>query len=383
MSETETISPAWPDRPLSEAQIRNRDAAALIPVSRSGAVLMDFAQQVQYAQFMSTAKGAVGAHLMGNVGACLAVMEIANQFGLPMYAVARQSYLVNNRIAFMGQFFHTIVEDYAPLKKGPNGRKLQFRFDGDGPTLKITVSATFEGASEPVEFESPMFKDIMTKNSPLWKSSSPSDVKRQFTYYGVRGWQTTCWPEGMMHAISEDEAAALPPSEYARDVTPIAKDPKVGELRERLAAAREADGDGPREGHQEGFTDAAFTEIANGNGAKTDAAIEETVAAAKVDAPAAEPPKETAAAKPKKPTKAEQKAAAEAAAAKPPADLPKTPAEWVTWATAWLDAETDPAAMRKRWQGEQKLRNEIGVTSEERDPVFVHFQERLTALEGE
>lgn len=382
MSDTDTRThEQWADNDLTENQQRNRQSAALIPVARSGVVPMNFAQLVDYGKFMSTAKGAVGAHLIGNVGACLAVMEIANQFGLPMYAVARQSYLVNNRIAFMGQFFHTIVEDYAPLKKGPNGRKLQFRFEGEGPTLKIIVSATFEGATESVVFESPMFKDIQTKNSPLWKSPSPSDVKRQFTYYGVRGWQTTCWPEGMLHAITEDEAAALPPSEYARDITPI-KDPAVDGLRERLRAAAEADGN-DRDGHREGFTDAAFTEVENGG--KTDPAIESVVEAAKpeappVDAKTVDP--EKPAPKAKKPTKAE-KAAAEAAAKEPPADLPKTPAEWVTWATAWLDAEQDPAAMRKRWQGEQKLRNDIGVTSEERDPVFIHFQERLTALEGE
>lgn len=249
MSNVEIIDTTqWPDKALTDAQRENRKSAALIPVRQGGAIPMNFAQMVDYAKFMSTARGAVGAHLMGNVGACLAVMEIANQFGLPAYAVARQSYLVNNRLAFMGQFFHSIVEDHAPLKKGANGRKLQWRYEGADETLKIIVSAIFEGATEPVEYESPIWKDITVKNSPLWKS----EPKRQFVYFAVRGWQTINWPEGMLQAISGDEAAALPPSEYARDITP-------GEsLMARLAAARiwNEQSEGFTDGHVEAQIDA-------------------------------------------------------------------------------------------------------------------------------
>ncbi len=79
---TDTDTQAWPDRTLTEAQQKNREAASLMPVSRSGALPMDFAQMVDYAKFMATARGAVGAHLNGNVGACLAVMEIAKQFDI-------------------------------------------------------------------------------------------------------------------------------------------------------------------------------------------------------------------------------------------------------------------------------------------------------------
>lgn len=384
MTDTDTQA-AWADNTLTENQQRNRESAALIPVTRTGAIPMNFAQMVDYAKFMSTARGAVGAHLMGNVGACLAVMEIANQFGLPAYAVARQSYLVNNRVAFMGQFFHTIVEDFGPLEKGKNGRKLQFRYEGEGDTLKIIVSATFKGALEPVVYESPEIAKIPVKNSPLWKT----EPRRQLIYFGVRGWQTINWPEGMMHALSEDEAMALPPSEYARDITPIASAESAG-LKERLAAAQAEHPPGAeREGFRDGFTEGHFTETV----AQTDAAIDEAVAGASGQAaPDPVEVEEPAPAKPKGKAKPDKKKKAKAfpgdtpIADKPTAEAlppPKTAAQWVVYCRTWLEAETDPNAMRKRWAAEQKMRNDVGVTSEERDPVFTYYQDRLTELEPE
>lgn len=379
----------WPDRALTPAQSANRDAAALIPVTRSGAMPTDFAQMVDYAKFMSTAVGFVGGHLLKNVGACLGIMEVANQFGLPAYAVARQSYLVNGRVAFMGQFFHTVIEDYAPLEKGPNGRKLQFRYEGEGPTLKVFVSGTFKGASEPVIYESPMFKDIPTKNSPLWKSPSPSDVKRQFVYYGVRGWQTMHWPEGMLHAISEDEAAALPPSDYARDITPMEPLAAAEGLRERLARAHVAHGDQPKDGFVGEVTDAHFTDVTEQTAGVSDAAIEDALKAASAEpaqypAPSADPnPDGPAAKQPKAPKATRKKAADKPADTTPAAMMPTNETEWSAYAIAWLKAEPDAEAMRKRWTGEQKMRNACGVTSEVRDPVFELYQQRLVELEGE
>ena len=148
MSDTDTQ--AWPDRPLTEAQQKNRESAALIPVARQGAMPMDFAQMVDYARFMSLARGVVGTHLMGNIGACLAVMEIGKQFDMPYYAVARQTYLVNGRVAFMGQLVHAILNKYCPLKK-----KLAWRYEGEGQSLKIIISGEFKDESEPRVWESP------------------------------------------------------------------------------------------------------------------------------------------------------------------------------------------------------------------------------------
>lgn len=383
----------YADRPLSEAQQEARQRFDMVPVRTSGAIApQTFAQAIDYAKMMSTAVGAVGNHMMKNPGACLAIMEIASQFGMPAYSVARQTYLVNGRIAFMGQFFHTVVEQHAPLKKGPNGRKLQWRYEGQGDTLKIIVSATFEGASEPVEYESPMFKDIKVKNSPLWYS----EPKRQFIYFGVRGWQTINWPEGLLSAISEDEAAALP---ELKDVTPVTDAGK--DIRARLQAHHTENPDAKNEGFKPGFTEAHFTE--------------ETEQVDKTTGEITTQPAE-----PEKPRKSRAKAKEpetvgqilEQNSSKPGDDPPLTEdeltgagsgpdddaaerqaklnslatptnsAEWQEYARTWISLITDAEALKARWAAELKLRNQCGVTEDDRLPLMQAFHDRLKVLMG-
>jgi hypothetical protein len=364
MSNTETQPgdmSQWPDRPLTDAQIRNRDAAALIPVQRAGAAPMDFAQMVDYAKFMSTARGAVGQHLMNNVGACLAIMEIAKQFDMPAYAVARQSYFVNGRIAFMGQFVHALINKYCPLKE-----KLKWRYEGEwdrakdpdqkAATLRIIVTGTFKDETEPREWESPMLKEIVVKNSPLWKTNP----KHQLVYFGVRAWQTVNWPEGMLEVQTDDEAAMFPEigADRARDITPGA------ELRDRLLHHQGSQPEGHKaEGFQHDFVESELAE-------QHDQTDQQSV-----DATDAPPPNEETI-----------ESGIEAATAEPPVDpdkKPTTAAEWVPYALAWIKAGNDPDALRKKWSAEQRLRNKVGVTSEERDPVFEAYQNRLIELEGE
>ncbi len=419
---TDTDTPAWQDRTLTEAQQKNREAASLMPVSRSGALPMDFAQMVDYAKFMATARGAVGAHLNGNVGACLAVMEIAKQFDMPAYAVARQSYFVNGRMAFMGQFVHAIINKYCPLKK-----KLSWSYSGEGPTLKIIISGEFKDEVEPRVWESPMLKDIAVKNSPLWVTNP----KHQLIYFGVRAWQTVNWPEGLLSIQTDDEVAAMEPlrwgADNALDVTPGAA------LRERLAAANSGK---QHEGHKEGFTDSELLSAAAYSDAsrefeeteKTESAIPEGFAAVENALKAAtsetamattnviintlEPPP----AKPKRgrPPKTREPAPisvipddtfpgdkplpesphADGPPAPPSASptplspaahdeavsapLPKYAGEWAIYCRTWLqEYENDPTKTDQdamlRWNDERGLRNDCGVTSAERDPVFIEY----------
>lgn len=355
----------WPDRTLTPAQQENRASAALIPVSRNGAMPTNFAEMVDYAKFMSTAKGAVGAHLNGNVGACLAIMEIANQFDMPAYAVARQSYLVNGRVAFMGQFFHAIINKYCPLKQ-----KLTWSYTGEGDTRRITISGEFKNENEPRIWTSPMVKDIPVKNSPLWKSNPD----HQLIYFGVRAWQTVHWPEGMLGLHTDDEAAAMEPIRYvgadnAMDVTP------GRELAERLRRDQQAmPAEHTQDGYSPGFTEGHFENeppAADQAQPKADA-VDSTIDNA-VKAATAEPPAEDA----KDPPAGKKKATPKKAAKVEP---PKTVAQWETYAKDWIKAETDPATLRTRWADEQKLRNAIGVTSTERDPIFDIYLNRLDEL---
>jgi hypothetical protein len=374
----------WADRTLTPAQQQNRDSAALIPVSRAGAMPMDFAQMVDYAKFMSGARGAVGSHLIQNVGACLAIMEIAKQFDMPAYAVARQSYFVNGRIAFMGQFVHAILNKYCPTEK-----KLTWRYKGEGDDLQIIISGKFPDEVDAREWESPKLKDITVKNSPLWKSNP----KHQLIYFGVRAWQTVHWPEGMLGIHTDDEASMLPMPEVGADnARLVGGDTPGADLRGRLRAHADALPEGEKQdGFQEGFTEGHFTEVDENKAAEISSEIDKGIEAATGAVGHVEPDKPEE--KPAEPVKGDEpeggkarksrKKADQKAAPQPEAAPPKTVAEWSAYSLAWIQTGTDADALRERWAAEQKLRNTIGVTSEDRDPVFEAYQNRLIELEGE
>jgi hypothetical protein len=227
MSDTGTTDTGvWPDRKLTDNQQRVRAAAELIPVGDQGAAPMNFAQQVDYANWMAKSGAAIPAHLRNNIGACLAVMEIAHKFGFPAYMVARQTYLVNDQIAFMGQLIMAIINMFCPLKE-----RLKFRFEGEGPDLRCIVTGHIEGEVDAVEYRSPRIADIRVKNSPLWQT----DPEQQFCYLAARRWQSRYWPEGLFGIYSPEDLAENPNldaprvgSANAKDVTPTPS------LRERL-----------------------------------------------------------------------------------------------------------------------------------------------------
>lgn len=87
----------------------------------------------------------------------------------------------------------------------------------------------------------------------------------------------------------------------------------------------------------------------------------------------ASPPRPQASATPPSPPAANMVAGA----------APKTPAEWIAYANAWLTDAEKPGVtdmeMLARWQAEMKMRNDIGLTSAERQPVFERYTDILEA----
>ena len=67
----------------------------------------------------------------------------------------------------------------------------------------------------------------------------------------------------------------------------------------------------------------------------------------------------------------------------PPADQPpKNPTQYAAYAKAWIIASTDIAVMDKRWDAERALRNNCGVTSEDRLPIANLLIDRREKLAG-
>ena len=246
---------AWPDKALTPTQKENRHNAELIPIGSRGTDPQNFAQLVDFAKMMATARGVVGPHLLGNVGACLAVLEIANKFAMPGYMVATQTYAVDGKVAFMGQLVMSIINKHCPLE----GR-LKYRFEGEkGPkatsTRKVIVSGRMKDEADILEYESPMVKDVKVKNSPLWEE----DQDQQLIYFASRRWQRRHWPEGLMGVYAPDELEERHQgADHARDITPGQS------LMARLAAARV--GDEQQDGYSDGHTETQIDAMRNGEG---------------------------------------------------------------------------------------------------------------------
>lgn len=170
--------------------------AMLVPESLKDAVY--------FAEVMSRADIALPAHLRGNTGACLAVAMQAFRWEFDPFMVANKTYLVNGRIAYEAQLVASVVITRAPIQSRPD-----YSYSGEGQTRRCKVVITMKDGQK-LEYESPTFKDILTKNSPLWKA----DLDQQLGYFAIRSWARRHTPEVLMGVYTPDEV------EVMRDVTP-------------------------------------------------------------------------------------------------------------------------------------------------------------------
>lgn len=197
---------------IEEKLDRTTAGAVAISDNMGGIAFTNMAEVMEFSKLMSLAGTAVPKHLRGNPGGCLAVTIQALEWRSSPFAVANKSYEVNDRIAYEAQLVHAVIEARAPLKE-----RLRYKYDGEGPTLKCTVIGHFKGETDPVDLETPMFKDLKVKNSPLWTS----DPKQQFAYYGARAFARRFCPDVLLGIYTEEELKdAGGTAETAVDITP-------------------------------------------------------------------------------------------------------------------------------------------------------------------
>lgn len=184
--------------------------AVAVSDSIGGVMFTSMAEVMEFAKLLSLAGTAVPKHIRGNPGGALAVTIQALEWRMSPIAVANQSFEVNDKIAYMSQLIHAVVEARAPLKQ-----RLRRRYEGETGKRKCIVIAHFKGEVDPVEYSSPEFDKITPKNSPLWKS----DPDQQQWYYTVRGFARAFCPDVLLGIYSEDELERVG-ADTAQDVTP-------------------------------------------------------------------------------------------------------------------------------------------------------------------
>lgn len=389
MSDTNVIEQTpWADRQLSDAQMRNREAAAQLPVTSTGANPMTFAQEADYCTWMSNSGPAVPGHLHRNTGACIAVFEMARKWDFPPYQVARQTYVVNGVMAWQGALIMAVINKFAPLKE-----RLRFSFSGDGDQRVVHVTGHFKGEAEPVVYTSPPLAVFRgTGKSPLWKA----DPDQQMIYLASRRWQLRYWPEGLFGIYSPEEMEDPDFAKHvgagnAKDVTPATT------LIDRLKSAQQQEGETmvdqtDPQGFSEANVNSELDQVQQ-NG-KPDATETKARAEALGDAKKrerkgkkADAPKDELGGPVSDGGDANATALNERAAEleKAPPKLeelpkPKTAKDWAAYNLRWI--EIGEGDLMKRWRAEMNLRNGLGITEDDRGPVFEKLTERIAVLEG-
>jgi RecT family len=298
----------------------DRDRVDQVRVSSiSGGVSFASALEVmEFAKLMAVSKQAVPKDFRENPGMCLAVAFQAIEWRMSPFQVANKAYVVNDRIAFESQLIHAVIEARAPLKE-----RLNCEYSGEGPSRRCKVIGAFlDGAVR--EYETPQFKDIKIKNSPLWAA----DPDQQLWYYGSRAWSRKWCPDVILGLYTRDE--------IEDDQT---EEPQLPGLHTRLIGGNVDRAEGHRPGHVE-------TELSQVGENRP------------IERPATEPGDADTGEQPE----------------------PKNAQEWALWCVAWIKSATDYKAIRARWDSERQLRNKCGVTSDDRVPVQNKMFDRCKEL---
>lgn len=180
-------------------------------------------QMFKLAEALSRSEVMVPPHCRGKPGVVFALMEQAQEWGLPFLAVIRKSYLVVNRgvetVAFESQLVHTLIDKHAGLVA-----KLREEFIGEGDDMICRISGTFKGETKPHIWESEKLgkikQDIGTnekgqlKGSPLWITRP----RLQLKYATTRDWARAHCPWVILGVYTPDE---MSPADASDDVTPV------------------------------------------------------------------------------------------------------------------------------------------------------------------
>lgn len=350
-----------------------RDAASDVAVTRGIVRPTDLAQMADHAKFMSQSREAVPKHLRGNVGMCVAITEMAMEWGFRAYGVANVCYVVNDRLGFEAQLMIAIANKHAGLTQ-----RLRPIYEGDGPGRVCIIRARFTDEVDPCEYRSPEVGTISPKNSPLWKV----DPDRQLFYYSARAFVRMYCPQVMLGIFGTDEILDHVGFDRAKDVTGLAQDPVAPGLHDRLAAAQHPEADG----YRDGVVDAGL----NGDHDPAPPAPKRGRGRPRKDAPATETITQPAAKDEPAPigndTAKELQGDNEPDVILPPTKTtsvpatPRNPAEYADHVRLWLETSANEDETESRWSSERKLRNACGITEDERKPIRALVDARLAVL---
>lgn len=357
MSNAEVLTRADMTKPGALEKFQERGAIGktevMVSDSRGGLRFENMMQMMEFAKMMALADIGVAPHLRGNPGACLRIVLQADAWGFDPFSVGDKSYAVGGRISYESQLVHAVVERRAPM----HGR-LRPSWEGsiDDGTRKCIITGKLIGETDPFVWESPMIKDIKTKNSPEW-SANPD---KQLFYHASRDWARIYVPDVLLGVYTRDEieSSNFGP-DRARDVSDLASRlPASGEggydaqgIAQTLRTARGEPE--PETGTKEPAKEKAAPEAPKDADGKV---IDHDPAGEVIEGTATEVAKDMV---------------------PDPVTAPTTKEEYASYASAWIMASESQSVAEGRWAGERELRAQLKVSITERKKLEKLLNERF------
>jgi hypothetical protein len=159
-------------------------------------------EAMQLAEMM--ARGKMMPEHMRNTGDALMVVEQAMRWNMSPFAVAQNTFSIKGKLLFAGTIVHAAIEN-----SGAITGLIDYKFSGEGPTRKVTVSATRRGEQEPRTVEVAL-KDAQTDNG-IWKKQPD----QQLCYHGARVWGRRWTPGVMLGVYTPEEWHEQPREAFA------------------------------------------------------------------------------------------------------------------------------------------------------------------------
>lgn len=201
---------------------------------------------------MSEARGMVGAHLINNPGACMAIISRSITWNLDPFAVAQATYDVKGKIGYEGKLCQAILENSGAIEG-----QLKFEFFGDWDKLRgkfkmvgavgsgerkpeqlwkdedevglgVKVSALVKGEASPREEEF-FLAEMYPRNSTLWVLRP----KQQMRYATARAFGNIAVPGIIMGIPFDVDPSGMGGDAPMKDITP--ERPQASEFRQEIA----------------------------------------------------------------------------------------------------------------------------------------------------
>lgn len=164
--------------------------SALVPHNMDAAIKL--------AEMMARAR-MVPAHLQGQVGDCLMVVEQAGRWGMSPFAVAQCTSVIQGRLMYEGKLVAAALHTSGAL-----ATRLSYDYSGEGASRVVRVSAVLAGETEP-RFVDVRLADAKTTNK-MW-TTQPD---QQLAYHGARVWARRYAPEVMLGVYAPEEMETAP-----------------------------------------------------------------------------------------------------------------------------------------------------------------------------